>query len=335
MKCVAYLAAVAAMVFGVSALQAEDLASEVVLEGLTNPTGIAVNPETGAVYVSDSGALRVIKIDGGKAVDVITGFPKDVYGKGPMYDIGPLGLCFLDGKTLVVGGGDKPDGEEQLRVYDLTKAAEGPIAFDATKFSFGLPAEGEEVKGEGNFYAVVATKDSIYVSSNGDDTKGWVARAAIEGDKIGPFERYLATKEAVQVDAPVGLAINPKGHLVVGQMGEVNVPGDSLLSFYNAKTKKLLLNIPTGLSDITGLAYSEKTGHLFATDFSWVDTAQGGLFKIIADKKEGGEQGAKTKKLATLDKPTALCFDKEGALLVTVIGTGDKSGKVLKFKPGL
>ena len=57
-----------------------------------------------------SGAGRIVRIElsTGKVEDVITGFKQDVYGKGPMYDIGPLGLAFLDANTLVVGGGDLP-----------------------------------------------------------------------------------------------------------------------------------------------------------------------------------------------------------------------------------
>ena len=63
-----------------------------VVDGLDNPAGIAIQPETGHVFVSDSGASRIIRVVDGKAQAVITDFPVDVYGKGPMYNIGPLGL---------------------------------------------------------------------------------------------------------------------------------------------------------------------------------------------------------------------------------------------------
>ena len=78
---------------------------DVVMDGLNNPCGVTVQPETGHVFVSDSAGGRVLRIVDGKPQDVITGFPKDVYGKGPKYDIGPLGLVFVDKDTLVVGGG--------------------------------------------------------------------------------------------------------------------------------------------------------------------------------------------------------------------------------------
>jgi DNA-binding beta-propeller fold protein YncE len=310
---------------------------ETVLEGLTNPSGVAIQPETGHLFVADSGASRVIRVVDGKAEDVVTGFPKDIYGKGPMYNIGPLGLAFLDKDTLVVGDGSLPDGEEMLRVYTVPAAGAQAIPCDQMKFSFTLPPT-DDIKGEGSFYALAVTKDAIFATSNGDDTKGWVARADINGDKVENFRRFIATKEAVEVDAPVGIAISPRGEVVVGQMGEINVPGDSLLSFYEASSGKLLLNLPTGLYDIDAVAYSPK-GQLYALDFAWMDTTAGGLFQLIAQRADG-KQTLKAEKIVALDKPTAMTFDKDGVLYITIFGTsaeGDtvKSGKLLKIAPGL
>jgi DNA-binding beta-propeller fold protein YncE len=303
----------------------------VVLDGLNNPCGVAVQPKTGHVFVADSGNGRIIRVVDGKAEDVITEFPSDVYGKGPMYTIGPLGLAFLDQDTLVVGGGGKPDGEEMLRVYTIPAAGSDPIKADDMKFSFTLPAT-DDIKGEGNFYALAVTKDAIYVTCNGDDTKGWVSKADVQGTKVGPFKRWLATKEAVEVDAPVGITMSPDGkNIVVGQMGEITIPEDGLLSFYDTNGK-LLLNLETGLSDLTALAYSPK-GQLYALDFSWHDTTLGGLFQLIA-KREGGSQTVEAKKIESLDKPTAMAFDEKGSLYITVIGEPNK-GQLLKVEAGL
>lgn len=145
-----------------------------IVERLNNPCGIAIQPETGHVFVSDSGALRVIRIVDGKAEPVITGFPKDNYGKGPVYDIGPLGLAFIDKNTLAVGGGGKLDGEELLRVYKIPAAGAAPI--DASQMHGApqtLPANGKVV-GEGNFYGLAKGNQGIFVTCNGDDEKGWI-----------------------------------------------------------------------------------------------------------------------------------------------------------------
>lgn len=297
------------------------------VEGLDNPSGIAVQPETGVVFVSDSGAGRVVKIVNGAAEPVVVEFKTDIYGKGPQYNIGPLGLLFLDKNTLVVGGGDNPDGDEQLYVFDLTDMKE-PLKASAPKAAFKLPAEGD-IKGEGNFYALAAAEGAIYVTCNGDDTKGWISKAPYEANNVTGFARAIPTKEKVEVDAPVAITTSDKGALVVGQMGEINVPGDSLLSFYEPKSGNLLGNFKTGLHDITSLAYSPRK-QLYALDFAWSDTTQGGLFQLLKD----GE-GMKTKKIAPLDKPTAMAFGADGSLYITVIGPEAKKGSLVQIDPGL
>ena len=306
-----------------------------IVDGLDNPCGVAIQPETGHIFVADSGAGRVIRVVDGKAQDVIVGFKTDIYGKGPMYNIGPLGLLFLNKDTLIVGGGDLIDGEEQIRSFTVPAAGQPAIKVDQATSGLSLPAEGE-LKGEGNFYALAASGDSIFATSNGDDTKGWVAKATVKNGKLASFERFIATKEATQVDAPVGATIGPRGELVIGQMGEINVPHDSLLTFYNAKDGKKLMNLPTGLYDITALAYSPKSQQLLALDFAWMKTDEGGLFSLISAKNDA-KQGMQAKKIVALDKPSAMAFAADGTLYVTIFGTaaeGKKSGSLVKIDLG-
>ena len=330
----------AGLLFFACAAARGETKAEAVIGGLSNPCGVAVQPETGHVFVSDSGTGRVIRVVDGKAEDVITGFPKDVYGKGPMYDIGPLGLAFIDKDTLVVGDGSFKDGEEYLRIFTVPAAGKPALNFDKdAKSKLGPLPEKDSLKPEGNFYGLAIGKGAVYVSSNGDDTKGWVLKADVSGTKVGELTRYIATKEAVEVDAPVGIAISPEGDIVVGQMGEINKPNDSLLTFYSAKTGKKLLNLETGLYDISGLAYSPKK-QLYALDFAWMATGEGGLFRL--DKSTAnGAQGVKATKIVSLDKATALAFGKEGELYITVVGpkkdseNAPKEGSLLKIAPGL
>jgi DNA-binding beta-propeller fold protein YncE len=313
---------------------AADAKVEMVVGGLSNPCGVAVQPGTSAVYLTDSARGRVCRVDGGKLVDVITGSPEDVYGKGPFYDIGPLGLVFMsDGKSLVVGDGGYKDGSECIRVYTLPAAGKGPLNYekDASQ-KLGPLAAADGVLGEGNLYGLALSSTALYVTCNGDDTKGWIAKATLNGTKFGKLERWLPTKEAVDVDAPVGITLNKEGDIVVGQMGEVNKPQDSLLTFYSAKTGKMLANYETKLYDITGVAYSPKTGLLYATDFAWMKPEDGGLYRLDATSS-----GVKTTKIAALDKPTALDFDSDGNLYITVVGpkgameNAPKEGKLLKI----
>lgn len=315
---------------------AQDAKVETVVGGLTNPCGIAIQPETGHVFVADSGAGRVVRIVEGKIEEVIKGSPKDIYGKGPMYDVGPMGLAFLDKDTLVVGDGGYKDGEECLRVYAVPAAGSPPLDFEKDAQQKSGPLAGtDDLKPEGNLYALAVTKNAIYVTCNGDDTKGWVSKAELNGTKLGELTRAIATKEATNVDAPVGITVSQEGHLVVGQMGEINLPNDSLLTFYSAKDGKMLMNLKTNLYDISGVAYSPTKKLLYATDFAWMKTEDGGLYRL--DKST--PDSVKAVKIASLDKPTAIAFAPDGTCYLTVIGTAKEEGKpagaLVKIAPGL
>jgi hypothetical protein len=316
-----------------SAVRAE-VKQEMVIEGLNNPCGVAIQPETGHVFIADSGALRVVRVVDGKIQDVIVEFAKDIYGKGPMYDVGPLGLAFIDKNTLIVGGGDLPDGQELLRIFKVPEAG-APAIKAADAVSSASLAESGEIKGEGNFYAIAIDGANVYVTCNGDDTKGWISKATLVDGKIEKYERFIATKEAVNVDAPVGITIEPtKKHLAVGQMGEINVPEDSLLTFYGTGDGKMRLNYPIKMHDIDALAYAPN-GQLFALDFAWLDTTKGCLFQMV---RAGDDKtpSVESKRLIDLDKPTAMVFDAQGTLYVTIIGTPAEgsttpNGKLLKI----
>ena len=318
--------------FGQDDNQPGALKIETIAEGLNNPCGVAIQPETGHVFVADSGGLRVVRVVGGSMEDVITDFPKDIYGTGPQYDVGPLGLAFLDKETLVVGGGGLVDGEELLRVYKVPDAGAPAIKASQMTDNFKLGPEGEVV-GEGNFYAIAVTDTGLFVTCNGDDVKGWISKATRSGNTLSDYKRTIATKEATGVDAPVGITVSPEGFLAVGQMGEITVPGDSLLTFYDEATGEMKGNFKTGLSDISAVAYSPQN-RLYALDFSWHDTTKGGLFKLV--RIEGNSEACNAVEITKLDKPTAMVFDSQGNAYVTVIGTKEEGseaqpGKLLKI----
>lgn len=311
---------------------------EVISEGLSNPTGVAIQPGTGHIFVAESAAGRVIRIVDGQAEEAITGFPQDIYGQGPEYKIGPLGLAFFDETKLVVSGGEQVDTEEVIRVFELPEAGEPPIAADdATTVLGPLDAEGE-LRAEGDYYGVALTPQALYVTANGDDTQGWVVRSPITGTRFGDLERWLATKEAVEVDAPVGITISPRGEIVVGQMGEIGAHRDSLLTFYSANEGSLLLKLETDLYDITALAYSPE-GHLYALDFAWSDSEEGGLFRLDKSSERSADT-CDALKILSLDKPTALAFGDDGSLYITLFGTtaegsDQPDGQLIRIMPGL
>lgn len=304
---------------------------------LDNPSGVCVHPTTGHVFVSSKqGIFRLAPGKPPKIYLEVTGFPTDIYGKGPMYDIGPLGVTLWGNDRLIVSDGSRKDAEELVRIYKIGDAPPPkPNAEDSAEFTIGPVPDGDiSAKGEGNFYASVVWNDAIYITANGDDTKGWILKSEIKDGKPGPLMGGIATKEQTEVDAPIAITVSPdKSSLVVGQGGEVSVPGDSLLTMYGTDGK-LTKKMKTGLHDICGLAYSP-SGKLYAVDFAWADTTQGGLFELVI---EGDE--VKPKKILGLDRPTSLAFDKDGGLYITVFSlgkdTGDNpAGGLIRVEPGL
>jgi DNA-binding beta-propeller fold protein YncE len=304
---------------------------------LDNPSGVCVHPTTGQVFVSSrQGIFRLAPGKPPKIYLEVSGFPTDIYGKGPMYNIGPLGVSLWGNDRLIVSDGSRKDAEELVRIYKIADAPPAkPNTEDSAEFTLGpIPAGDVSEKGEGNFYASVVWNDAIYITSNGDDTKGWIVKSEIKDGKPGALTGAIETKKLTEVDAPIAITISPdKSQLVVGQGGEVNVPGDALLTFYD-KEGKLAKKLKTGLHDITGLAYSP-SGKLYATDFAWADTTQGGLFELVIEGEE-----VKPKKILGLDRPTSLAFDKDGGLYITVFSLGKDTGEnpaggLIRVEPGL
>jgi DNA-binding beta-propeller fold protein YncE len=310
---------------------------QVVAQGFYNPCGVAVQPETGHVFVSMVG--RIVRVVPGAPAEVheeIVGFPSDTYGRGPVYEFGPLGLAFADAGTLILGDGSREDGKEIVRIY--TVGSHPPAdrvrkADDMTSFSTPIPPGEDSLQGEGNFYGVAVHGSTVFVTSNGDDSKGWICKLDLDLKKSPPLALtpFIKSKELTGTNAPMGATISPQGKLVASQFGAANAHPDSLVTFYDPATGKLEKRLTTGLRDIVGIAYSPTTGKLYAIDFSWAEHAKGGLFRL-----ELGADQARAERIAFLDRPTALAFSPTGKLYVTVLGIdrerGKKSGQLLVFE---
>lgn len=329
--------AVAGLSAGAAAAAEPAVKWSAVASGYENPSGIAVHAGTGHVFFAATTGVYRLDPASKKVYEEVTGFPVDIYGKGPKYNIGPLGVALLGTDHLVVGDGSQPDGKEVVRVFRIgANPPATPANASSAEFTLGPVGPGDaSPKGEGNFYGVAVNSSGIFITANGDDTKGWILKAPVKDGKPGELAPFIATKPLVNVDAPVAITTTEKGSkLVVGQMGEINVAGDSQLTFYDANDGKLISNHKTGLSDISGLAYSPKTGKLYAVDFSWIDTTKGALYRLDIANGE-----VTPVKIVDLDKPTAIAFGTKGELFVTVCGptTAEKpaAGSIIEIEPGL
>jgi DNA-binding beta-propeller fold protein YncE len=332
----AWLAAVSASLMSVAGFAAEPKTT-VIADGIDNPSGLAVQQSTGDIFVAARSGVHRLVLGAKPALHTEVGsFATDIYGKGPKYNIGPLGVGMLGDDHIVVADGSNPDEKEVVLVMPVGKAAPATphTAKDAAFVLGPIKAGKDSAKGEGNYYGVAIGHHAIFITCNGDDTKGWIAKSELKDHKPGELKPFIATKLVTNVDAPVGITFSPDGKdLVVSQMGEMNVPNDSLLTTYNPDDGKSIKVWKTGLHDIAGLAYSPKTGKLYVVDFAWVKTAEGGLFElsVLNDK-------ITATKVLSLDKPTSLTFGKDGHLYITEFGTStnDKpAGKILRVDADL
>jgi hypothetical protein len=304
---------------------------QTVVEGLDVPSSVAIRPETDEVFVAECAAGRIVRIAADKPSEVIGGLGQGSYGEGAGREVRPLMLCFLDKNTLVVGGG-AAGGQPWLRVFDLTKLGDVPLKAGEAKVVTQLPTA--DAKAPGPCRVLTAVKDAVILACSNDGLRGVIVRSVRESGGLRAYERFLPLADAEQMDVPAALAASPQGFLVVVQRGQGTPPQDSVLSFYNPKTQRLLLTLRISLRNVTGLAYSEKTGQLYVTELDWSAPATGGLFQLIAGAP-GGESRLQVKKVAPLVSPTAVAFGRDGALYVTSLGAGAKAGRLLKFPPGL
>ena len=303
---------------------------QVVAENLQNPRGVAIQPETGHVFVAESGALKVVRIVDGESEDVVVGFSKDYTGKSPIYEIGPLSLLFLDRDTLLIGDGGQEAGTEQIHVVKVPERGERPVRVkrDLEK---RLRLQADDQHGaDGNFWAMAQLGNYVLVTCGEDMRNGWVARSAVRSNKLTQLRRFFSTVRSVKTRRPHAITTSPEGEIVVAQAGEAQDVDDSLLSFFGSEGD-FLDSFQTGLNDIYGIAYGPNRGRLFAVDFCNARPNEGGLYKLVATR-----EGCRAVRMKTLSRPSSLAFSDAGELYVTTVGRYVEgaqvaNGRLLRF----
>lgn len=295
---------------------------DVVLEGLKNPSGIAIQPETGTVYISDSGAAQVVRLDAGKAVPVITEFPLAPFSLDPTIQFGPLGLLFMDRSNLLVGCSGQASGEAVLRRFQLPETPE-PIKAEAAQHVQHIAPTESSATGPALLYSLTTSLETMYGTVVDDGKQAWIIEHKKNQDITANLDTFGDLADSLQAARPGGATISPHGYLVLGTIGQWDSTGDGLLAFFDTATKKLLMRLETGLHDISSVAYSPRR-QMYVLDVAVSKPEDGGLYKIIADSESS--TGMKTKKIASLTHPTAMAFDADGALYVAASGAPDEQG---------
>jgi hypothetical protein len=328
---------------------------QAVASGLDTPISVVVSPTGSDLFVSESGAGRVVRIastKNAKPAPIIAGFPVGQSAALPQLKVGPLGLTLTSSGYLVVGSGGQGPGKDAVRLFVLptgSKRLPQPLTVDDAKKTLRIKPSYESKTGEGEFYGLVAPPYALFSTSPGDADRGWISRAWIRGASSARFDTvldlrpFIESQRTVHAERPMALTISKRSELVVGEAGKLDRSRDSLLSFYDPANGRLLLSLPTGLFDIVGLAYSPQTGLLYTIDLAWADPKQGGLFRLDA-VDQAGRLAVKAVKISTLDRPTSLCFAPDGSLYVTTLGktkaatngaSNEKTGQLLKITGGL
>lgn len=310
---------------------------KVLLSDLADPCGIAVDPSSDSIYVSEHAAGRVVRVVGEEAEPVIVDFPLQSPRRGPLFGTGPLGLAMIGDNGLLVGRGGDAEAGATISLFRLPGPGESPVSASMPAQSLGpLAGPGTTTQAAG-YFAIVFDYDTLLATARGDDRKGWIGKATAANSGFRPLEPFLPATELASVDAPTGIAINGYGHVVVSQAGGDSADADSLLAFYELKTGSLLMQLPTMLYDLVAIAYSPN-GQLYGLDFARRKPEAGGLFRLEAMTDLAGRQALQATRLASLVRPTALAFRKDGALLVSTLGResegGERSGKLWLFPAG-
>jgi DNA-binding beta-propeller fold protein YncE len=297
----------------------QSVKAETVVGGLNSPCGVAIQPETGTLFVSDSGEGRICRIVEGKLEPVIAGSRRNALALSAKHQVGPLGLLFLDRERLVVGDGGYGEGQDCVRVFKLPAASAEPLNYeDSGLLKLGpLAAEGD-FKATGSFFGLAANKAGLYVTSTGKDHSS-ILKAEIRGTKLGDLTRIDPSPTPSVSQHPTPIVVSMRGELVVAETGRPDASDESVLKFYSARTDEPLLSLKTGLHSVTALGYSPKSGLLYATNFASSRSGDGGVYRLDSDSSTG-ELKIKPTRIASLAKPSALAFDKDGNAYVTLFG---------------
>jgi hypothetical protein len=312
---------------------------------LNRPWGLAIRPPLAAtdqeeIFISERGAQRVVKLAPGQLPSkqpgsdsaestqpVIVGFPAVEDPQGNPRQSGPLGLLFLNRSKLVVGSCGSERGQLVLQVYRLPNDGSS-ISADQVEHSVGPSRIGPDSKGlppeerERPYFGMIKANDDTLFTTSYDANQGWILKAPVQANRLVGLQILVETTKQPGASRPSGITFLPDPalhYLVVGHAGDLEMPRDSMLSFYSPQSGSVALHLRTGLHDIVGLAYSP-SGQLYAIDCAWNFESDGGVYRLD-DAMEHGRQTCRPCKIASIPRPTAFTFSKAGAMLITALGS--------------
>lgn len=315
--------------------------------GLYNPKGMTFGPG-GALFVAESGPpgdvtvplpvnfggsgplgtrARVSKIPsgGGRAQPFVTGLPNiGLYGGVEM--LGAGSVTMFHGQLYEVAAGHMTISPKLSRVSPDGKLT---TVADVGKFNNEHPppgANGDAVP-LGNPYDLVGIGDHLYISDGNYNT---IIEATPATGKLRLLTEFLPDPTTV------GMAVGPDGNLYVAQYGNAPyAPGSGQIDKVTPGGT-VTKGVVTGLTTPIDVAFSpdgtmyvaQYAGKFNAKKLRYIERT-GAIFRI-------GKDGSKDEVVTHMMFPTALEFDKNGALYSTNFGNeaNHGEGQVLKIQPG-
>lgn len=320
------------------ATTADDVNVEELAGGLVDPIAVVLRPggsRSGPdLLVVESPKGRVLGFSTTKPdaepVEILASVSADGSEK-----VGPA--LFRSRNRLLLGSVAADSSSASIVEFDIDDEKLPMKAADRTVLFTYKPQSSESEPGEVQLASMARDVDSLIVATHDHQ---WLLAGKLKSGPAEELTPFVRTLDMTKIGTPQAIAYNDKGYLVVAETGKDNDKGDSMLVFYHPtdSTTKPLLALPFDLDDIRALAYSPKTGCLYAAAARAL-TERSGIFRIdSAIDPDTKQQSCETVLVTETALPTAMAFAEDGTLYVTVVDMEENqaaSGKLLKITGGL
>jgi hypothetical protein len=314
-------AACGSILFLSAAATAQDANVAVLLHNLNGPLGLAVRPGGSAgsfeLYYSERGRVsKIVSTEPEKPIAVINASePPAPDGERP------ASLLFLSPDRLVVGydGGNHPSS---LRNYELSGKDSLPIAANQPQQQIELGDKQTQAGTVAGQYPISLTRTTpndrvpnAVVAVAQPPAQCW--KILVRAGTLDGAAAFLPLRPA---PGPACAATSGQGFIIVSQ----GIGPETWLTFYHPIDATQVMQRSVKLQNVRGLAYSPRTGNLYAAAYgpdSPEELAKDrGIFRI--DDAPLG-QPCPAVQIAAVPRPTALAFTPDGALYVTAAGRGE------------